>query len=130
MKESIFHTDKVQNDARQVGGVNPVPIDLDANSVIIDEHFVHMAPRFGVRVGVFHFVPTEELEITQSERDSFHGIERVVMNVYDYVQENFLPDERVQVEVLSDNFTLGSVTSALVQVSTADPNIRGSMSFI
>ena len=107
---------------RQVGGADPAPIDLDANSVIMHRHFVEVTPCFRVRVGVFRFVPTDnELEVSASERDRINAIERVVLNVYDYIRNNFSPEDHVQVDVESNDFTMGGVTSALVQVSHADP---------
>lgn len=61
--------------ARQVRGVNPTLVDLDGDSVIMDQHFIQVAPRFGVRVRLFRVVPTdEEVERSGAERDCFHGI--------------------------------------------------------
>lgn len=50
----------VELGARQVRGVNPTPVDWDGDSMIMDQHFVQVTPRFGVRVSVFQFVPTDE----------------------------------------------------------------------
>ena len=83
---------------------------------------VEVSPRLGVRVGVFQFVPSEdELVRTAGERSRIHGIERVIMNVYRHIHDNFDPQDRVQVEVESSDLNLGNVTSALVPVSHADP---------
>ena len=87
-------------------------MDLGINGVVLDKHFIYVALRFGVRFGVFRFIPTDEDVAQESlERDHFQGIERSIMNVYDYIHHNFCPDDRVQVDVASNNFTMGSVTS-------------------
>lgn len=92
-------------------------MDLGINGVVLDKHFVYVALRFGVRFGVFRFIPTDEDVAQESlERDHFQGIERSIMNVYDYIHHNFFPDDRVQVNVASNNFTVGGVTSVLVSV--------------
>lgn len=39
------------------------------------------------------------------------------MNVSDYIRGNFPLDDRVQVDVESNDFTLGGVTTALVRVA-------------
>ena len=46
---------------------------------------------------MFRFVPTdEEVERGSLERDRFQGIERAIMNVYDYMRRNFPLNDRVQ----------------------------------
>lgn len=66
---------------------------------------------------MFRFFPTdEEVERGSLERDRFQGIERAIINVYDYIRGNFPLDDRVQVDVESSDFTLGGVTTALVRV--------------
>lgn len=108
---------------RQVGGVYPAPVDVDSDSAILDRHFSEISARFnGVRVGVFRFVLSpDELEASGAERDPFYGIERVIFTIYNYIFENFPQGDRVQVEILSTDFTMGAVTSALVTVADADP---------
>ena len=70
----ISSLDQVDIGTRQVGGVNPAPVDLGSNLVVMDEHFAHVVPLFGVRVGVFRFVPTdEEVERGSLKRDRFQG---------------------------------------------------------
>lgn len=118
LDENYISLDQVDIGTRQVGGVNPAPVDLDINGVVMDRHFDHVALRFGVRVGEFRFFRTdEEVERGSLERDRFQGIERAIMNVYDYIRGNFPLDDRVQVDVESNDFTLGGVTTALVRVA-------------
>ena len=46
---------------------------------------------------MFRFVPTdEEVERGSLERDRFQGIERAIMNAYDYMRRNFPLNEKVQ----------------------------------
>ena len=116
------HIHVANDDFQQVGGVNPAPIAIHRNSAILDHHIVEVSPRLGVRVGVFRFAPTEdEIRRSAGEASRIHGIERMILNVYSYIRDNFAADDRVQVDIESSDLNLGSVTSALVNVNRADP---------
>lgn len=119
MDDELEHT---MRSRRQIGGVEPVPIEIDGDSAILDQHMVEVSPRLGVRVGVFRFAPSpQEIERSSEERARIHGIERMVMNVYNYIRIHFDPEDRVQVDIESSDLNLGSVTSALVLIRHADP---------
>ena len=71
---------------------------------------------------VFRFAPSaDELTRAESERERMHGIERMVLNIYRYIRDNFDGEDRVQVEIESLDLNLGNVTTALVTVRRADP---------
>ena len=60
----------------QIGGVDPVPVDVHGDSAILDHHMVEVSPRLGVRVGVFRFAASaDESRCSQSERERMHSIE-------------------------------------------------------
>jgi len=108
---------------RQIGGTDPVPIEIHGDSVLLDHHMVEVSPRLGVRVGVFRFVPApNEVTRASDETQRMHAIERTIFNVYRYIRENFDAEDRVQVDIDSSDLTRGGVTWALVTVRHADPS--------
>lgn len=107
---------------RQTGGVNVAPINVRHSSIIVDNHFVEVSPRFNMQVGVFHFVPNED-RVARAfgvTTDPMFGFQRVIFDLYDYMYRNFDPDDQVQVEIMSRDLN-GTVSSALVRVARADP---------
>ena len=108
---------------RQIGGVNVIPVNVRHGSVIVDNHFVEISPRFNVQVGVFRVVPDEERvarAVGPLMADPMFGFQRVLFDLYEYMHNNFDPDDQVQVEILSRDLN-GTVSSALVRVARADP---------
>ena len=108
---------------RQTGGENVTPVNVRHGSVIVDNHFVEISPRFNVQVGVFRVVPDEERvarAVGPLMADPMFGFQRVLFDLYDYMHNNFDPDDQVQVEILSRDLN-GTVSSALVRVARADP---------
>lgn len=112
----------VESSSVQIGGADPIPVEIHGDSVILDQHMIEVSPRLGVRVGVFRFVPSpDELARAGPERERIHAVERMIFNVYHYIRENLDPEDRVQVDIESSDLTLGGVTSTLVNVRHADP---------
>lgn len=62
LDENYISLDQVDIGTRQVGGVNPAPVDLDINGFVMDRHFDHVALRFGSASFVF-FVQTTKLNV-------------------------------------------------------------------
>lgn len=111
-------------DAQQFGGVQPmpVPVDVDTASAILERHYVEASPHFGVNVAVFRYVPSNaDLNRVGAERNAIRGIERVILNVYDHIRQDFHDEDRVQVEVMSRDLHQGTVAASLVHVRDADP---------
>ena len=107
---------------RQTGGVNVAPVNVRHGSIIVDNHFVEVSPRFNVQVGVFRFVPDED-RVARAfgvTADPMFGFQRVIFDLYDYMHRNFDPDDQVQVEIMSRDLN-GTVSSSLVRVVRADP---------
>lgn len=72
----------VESSCPQIGGADLAPVKIHGDSVILDQHMVEVSPRFGVRVGVFRFVPSsDELAWAVPERQCIHAVKRI-FNVY------------------------------------------------
>ena len=110
----------------QVGGVQRiVPVDVHLNEVVdLRRHWVEMSPRFGTNVMEFCFQPARQLQNEASLNDNalpaISYLDNFVEGVVSYLRKNLPSEDRVQLELVSDNLAGGGVVNPLVQVADLD----------